>query len=42
MNNQYFDGQTAKRNRVPLMEQYHPTPEFSASYQFGLRPEELQ
>jgi hypothetical protein len=31
-----------KKERVPLLAQYHKTPELSASSVFGLRPEELQ
>ena len=31
-----------KKERVPLMAQYHKTPELSTSSVFGLRPEELQ
>lgn len=42
MNSNYGYAQPDKKDRVPLMAQYHKTPELSVSSVFGLRPEELQ
>lgn len=39
-NNQY--AQSQPKEHVPLMPQYHKTPEQSVSFMFRLRPEELQ